>query len=202
MISGILASPGITFAKALLLEEQAITISTRKVRDVEKEIATFLAGRKKAALQLEAIKKQALETFGEEKEAIFEGHLMLLEDEELEDDISNYIKQNKCTADFAINTIVEDTATMLQELEDPYLRERAADFRDIGRRLLKNVLGITIVDLSNISEEVILIANDLTPSETAQINLKYVLGFITDIGGRTSHTSIMHLNKNLTALKH
>ena len=200
MISGILASPGITFAKALLLEEQAITISTRKVRDVEKEIATFLAGRKKAALQLEAIKKQALETFGEEKEAIFEGHLMLLEDEELEDDISNYIKQNKCTADFAINTIVEDTATMLQELEDPYLRERAADFRDIGRRLLKNVLGITIVDLSNISEEVILIANDLTPSETAQINLKYVLGFITDIGGRTSHTSIMARSLEIPAI--
>ena len=200
MISGILASPGITFAKALLLEEQAITISTRKVRDVEKEIATFLTGRKKAALQLETIKKQALETFGEEKEAIFEGHLMLLEDEELEDDISNYIKQNKCTADFAINAIVEDTAKMLQELEDPYLRERAADFRDIGRRLLKNVLGITIVDLSNISEEVILIANDLTPSETAQINLKYVLGFITDIGGRTSHTSIMARSLEIPAI--
>ena len=200
MISGILASPGITFAKALLLEEQAITISTRKVRDVEKEIAAFLAGRKKAALQLETIKKQALETFGEEKEAIFEGHLMLLEDEELEEDISNYIKQNKCTADFAINAIVEDTAKMLQELEDPYLRERAADFRDIGRRLLKNVLGITIVDLSNISEEVILIANDLTPSETAQINLKYVLGFITDIGGRTSHTSIMARSLEIPAI--
>ena len=200
MISGILASPGITFAKALLLEEQAITISTRKVRDVEKEIATFLAGRKKAASQLEAIKKQALETFGEEKEAIFEGHIMLLEDEELEEDISNYIKKNKCTADFAINTIVEDTAKMLQELEDPYLRERAADFRDIGRRLLKNVLGITIVDLSSISEEVILIANDLTPSETAQINLKYVLGFITDIGGRTSHTSIMARSLEIPAI--
>jgi len=200
MISGILASPGITFAKALLLQEDEISISTSKVEDVEKERTRFLDGRKKASAQLEVIKQKALETFGEEKEAIFEGHIMLLEDEELEEDIVAYIKKHNCTADFAINQIVEENATMLQELEDPYLRERAADFRDIGSRLLKNVLGIEIVNLSNIAEEVVLIANDLTPSETAQINLDKVLGFITDIGGRTSHTSIMARSLEIPAI--
>ena len=125
---------------------------------------------------------------------------MLLEDEDLEDDITSYIKENKCSADFAINHVVEENATMLSELEDPYLRERAADFRDIGSRLLKNVLGIDIVNLSDISEEVVLIANDLTPSETAQINLDKVLGFITDIGGRTSHTSIMARSLEIPAI--
>ena len=200
MISGILASPGITFAKALLLQEDEICINTNKVEDVDNEITRFLSGRDKTAAQLEVVKEKAFETFGEEKADIFEGHIMLLEDEDLEDDITTYIKSNKCTADFAINHVVEENATMLSELEDPYLRERAADFRDIGSRLLKNVLGIDIVNLSDISEEVVLIANDLTPSETAQINLDKVLGFITDIGGRTSHTSIMARSLEIPAI--
>lgn len=200
MISGILASPGITIAKALLLQEDEITLNTAKVSNVDNEIARFLDGRATTTAQLEVVKQKALETFGEEKEAIFEGHIMLLEDEELEEDIVSYIRENKSSADFAIHTIVEENATMLQQLDDPYLRERAADFRDIGSRLLKNVLGIKIVNLSDIAEEVVLIANDLTPSETAQINLDKVLGFITDIGGRTSHTSIMARSLEIPAI--
>ncbi|MEL0629446.1 phosphoenolpyruvate-protein phosphotransferase PtsI [Psychromonas aquatilis] len=200
MISGILASPGITFAKALLLQEDEISLNNEKIQDIDKEISRFLDGRAKTSAQLEIVKQKALETFGEEKEAIFEGHIMLLEDEELEEDIIAYIKKNKCTADFAINAIVEENAQMLSELDDPYLRERAADFRDIGNRLLKNVLGIVIINLSDIDEEVVLIANDLTPSETAQINLDKVLGFITDIGGRTSHTSIMARSLEIPAI--
>jgi len=200
MISGILASPGITFAKALLLQEDEISLNTEKVSNIEHEISRFLDGRAKTSAQLEIVKQKALETFGEEKEAIFEGHIMLLEDEELEEDIIAYMKKHKCTADFAVNSVVEENAQMLQELDDPYLRERAADFRDIGNRLLKNVLGIEIVNLSNIAEEVILVANDLTPSETAQINLDKVLGFITDIGGRTSHTSIMARSLEIPAI--
>lgn len=200
MISGILASPGITFAKALLLQEDEISLNTHKTTNFELEITRFLDGRAKTSAQLEIVKQKALETFGEEKEAIFEGHIMLLEDEELEEDIVAYMKKNHCTADFAIHHVVEENATMLQELEDPYLRERAADFRDIGNRLLKNVLGIELINLSDISEEVILVAKDLTPSETAQINLDKVLGFITDIGGRTSHTSIMARSLEIPAI--
>jgi len=200
MISGILASPGITFAKALLLEEDEISLNTNKVEDTALEVSRFIDGRAKASAQLEVVKQKALETFGEEKEAIFEGHIMLLEDEELEEDIVSHIKQNNCTADVAINHVVEENAKMLEELDDPYLRERASDFRDIGSRLLKNVLGIEIINLSNITEEVVLIANDLTPSETAQINLDKVLGFITDIGGRTSHTSIMARSLEIPAI--
>tara|TARA_R110001583_G_scaffold767_5_gene7116 strand:- start:821 stop:2542 length:1722 start_codon:yes stop_codon:yes gene_type:complete len=200
MISGILASPGITFAKALLLQEEKISLNTEKVSNIEHEITRFVDGRAKTSAQLEIVKQKALETFGEEKEAIFEGHIMLLEDEELEEDIIAYMRKNKCTADFAINSVVEENAQMLQELEDPYLRERAADFRDIGNRLLKNVLGIELINLSDIAEEVVLVANDLTPSETAQINLDKVLGFITDIGGRTSHTSIMARSLEIPAI--
>ncbi|MGL4600011.1 MAG: phosphoenolpyruvate-protein phosphotransferase PtsI [Plesiomonas sp.] len=202
MISGILASPGIAFGKALLLKEDEIVINraTLAADQLESEIARFFDGRSKAAAQLETIKQKAAVTLGEEKEAIFEGHIMLLEDEELEQEIVAYIRENSASAEAAIHAILEGQAQSLEELDDEYLKERAADVRDIGKRLLKNVLGMNIVDLSAISEEVVLVANDLTPSETAQLNLDKVLGFITDIGGRTSHTSIMARSLELPAI--
>ncbi|WP_414716448.1 phosphoenolpyruvate-protein phosphotransferase PtsI [Tatumella sp. UBA2305] len=202
MISGILASPGIAFGKALLLKEDEIVINQKKIADdqVESEVTRFLDGRSKAAVQLEAIKTKAGETFGAEKEAIFEGHIMLLEDEELEQEIIDLIKKDHKSADAAVHTVIEGQAVALEELDDEYLKERAADVRDIGKRLLQNILGLHIVDLSAITEESILVARDLTPSETAQLNLQKVLGFITDLGGRTSHTSIMARSLELPAI--
>ena len=202
MISGILASPGIAFGKALLLIEDEIVISRKKITadDVESEIQRFLDGRGKAAVQLEAIRAKAEETLGEEKAAIFEGHIMLLEDEELEQEITDLIKKNHQTADAAVFEVIDGQAKALEELDDEYLKERAADVRDIGKRLLRNILGLHIVDLSAIQEESILVATDLTPSETAQLNLQKVLGFITDLGGRTSHTSIMARSLEIPAI--
>lgn len=202
MISGILASPGIAFGKALLLKEDEIVIDRKKISadKVDQEVERFLSGRAKASAQLEAIKTKAGETFGEEKEAIFEGHIMLLEDEELEQEIIALIKDKHMTADAAAHKVIEGQATALEELDDEYLKERAADVRDIGKRLLRNILGLAIIDLSAIQEEVILVAADLTPSETAQLNLQKVLGFITDAGGRTSHTSIMARSLELPAI--
>lgn len=202
MISGILASPGIAFAKALVLKEQQIVINQSKIKDsqVDSEISRFYDARTKSAQQLEAIKTMAGKTFGAEKEAIFEGHIMLLEDEELEQDILTLVRDEHFSVDRAIHQAIEQYAAMMAELDDPYLRERATDFRDIGTRLVKNVLGLEIVNLSTIDEEVILVAKDLTPSETAQINLNYVRGFVTDIGGRTSHTSIMARSLELPAI--
>ncbi|HDG7766843.1 TPA: phosphoenolpyruvate-protein phosphotransferase PtsI [Klebsiella quasipneumoniae] len=202
MISGILASPGIAFGKALLLKEDEIFIDRKKISadKVDQEVERFLSGRAKASAQLEVIKTKAGETFGEEKEAIFEGHIMLLEDEELEQEIIALIKDKHMTADAAANEVIDGQATALEELDDEYLKERAADVRDIGKRLLRNILGLAIIDLSAIQDEVILVAADLTPSETAQLNLKKVLGFITDAGGRTSHTSIMARSLELPAI--
>ncbi|HAJ3211680.1 TPA: phosphoenolpyruvate-protein phosphotransferase PtsI [Escherichia coli] len=198
MISGILASPGIAFGKALLLKEDEIVIDRKKISadQVDQEVERFLSGRAKASAQLETIKTKAGETFGEEKEAIFEGHIMLLEDEELEQEIIALIKDKHMTADAAVHEVIEGQASALEELDDEYLKERAADVRDIGKR----ILGLKIIDLSAIQDEVILVAADLTPSETAQLNLKKVLGFITDAGGRTSHTSIMARSLELPAI--
>ncbi len=202
MISGILASPGIAFGKALLLQEDEIVINKNPIPTglLEDEITRFYKARDLSKEQLEVIKSKARETFGEEKEAIFEGHIMLLEDEELEEEIIAFIKDNNASAEYAIHSIIEEQAQTLESLDDEYLKERATDIRDIGSRFVKNALGINIVSLSDIDEQVILVANDLTPSETAQINLEFVLGFITDIGGRTSHTSIMARSLELPAI--
>ncbi|RNM24809.1 phosphoenolpyruvate-protein phosphotransferase PtsI [Dickeya undicola] len=202
MISGILVSPGIAFGKALLLKDDEIVVNRKKISadQVDQEIELFLSGRAKASKQLEAIKQKAAETLGPEKEAIFEGHIMLLEDEEFEQEIISLIKDDHASADAAAFSVIETQAKALEELDDEYLKERAADMRDIGKRLLKNILGLHIVDLGDIQDEVILIAKDLTPSETAQLNLNKVLGFITDIGGRTSHTSIMARSLELPAI--
>ncbi|WP_374447984.1 phosphoenolpyruvate-protein phosphotransferase PtsI [Providencia sp.] len=202
MISGILVSPGFAFGQALILKEDPIVVSTKKISDdqVEKEIQRFIEGRNKSAEQLSLIKEKAEKNLGAEKAEIFEGHIMLLEDEELEQEIVSLIKGDKKTADAAAYSVIEDQAQALEALDDEYLKERAADVRDIGKRLLKNILNIPIVDLSAINQEVILVAADLTPSETAQLNLDKVLGFITDLGGRTSHTSIMARSLELPAI--
>ncbi|OAT48122.1 phosphoenolpyruvate-protein phosphotransferase PtsI [Providencia heimbachae] len=202
MISGILVSPGFAFGQALILKEDPILVSTKKIADdqIEKEIQRFIEGRNKSAEQLSLIKEKAEKNLGAEKAEIFEGHIMLLEDEELEQEIVTLIKGDKKTADAAAYSVIEDQAQALEALDDEYLKERAADVRDIGKRLLKNILNIPIVDLSAIDKEVILVAADLTPSETAQLNLDKVLGFITDIGGRTSHTSIMARSLELPAI--
>ncbi|MEC6821897.1 phosphoenolpyruvate-protein phosphotransferase PtsI [Photobacterium piscicola] len=201
MISGILASPGIAFGKALLLQEEEIVLNKTPIAadQIDNEIQRFFDARKKSSEQLEVIKEKARVTFGEEKEAIFEGHIMLLEDEELEEEIIALIK-DKHSADYAIYSVIEEQAQTLESLDDEYLKERASDIRDIGNRFIKNALGINVINLSAINEQVILVANDLTPSETAQINLEFVLGFITDIGGRTSHTSIMARSLEIPAI--
>ena len=202
MITGIPASPGIVFGKALVLKEEKIVLDTQKISEdqVEAEVARFYAGREAAVEQLNSIHQRALKSLGEEKAAIFEGHLMILEDEELEEEIIDYLRSNKVNASVAASKIIDQQVEMLSEIDDEYLKERAGDIRDIGNRLIKNILGMHIVDLGDITEESILVAYDLTPSETAQLNLEKVLGFITDIGGRTSHTSIMARSLELPAI--
>lgn len=202
MISGILASPGIAFGKALVLKEEKIVLDTQKITDdqIDAEVARFYEGRSAAVEQLNSIRERALISLGEEKAAIFEGHLMILEDEELEEEILDYLRSNKVNAAVAASKIIDQQVTMLSEIDDEYLKERAGDIRDIGNRLIKNILGMYIVDLGDIQEESILVAYDLTPSETAQLNLEKVLGVVTDIGGRTSHTSIMAHSLELPAI--
>lgn len=202
MISGILISPGIAFGAAYLLKEDEIVINRQKITTahIEREVLRFFSARTKASEQLAVIKAQAGKLLNLEKEAILESHIMLMEDEELEREIIALIKDEHLTADAAVYTIIERQAHTLEKLNDEYLKERAADVRDIGKSLLRNMLGMPVVDLSTIQNEVILVASDLTPAELTQLNLQKVLGLITDLGGRTSHTSIMARSLELPAI--
>ncbi|BGI50912.1 MAG: phosphoenolpyruvate-protein phosphotransferase PtsI [Arsenophonus endosymbiont of Ceratovacuna japonica] len=202
MITGISVSPGIAFGKSLIFKETPIVVNQKKISNdqINNEINRFIIGRKKTIEQLKIIKKDTEKNIGKEKVEIFECYIMLLEDKELEREIISFIKKEYKTTDAAIQKVIEDQAISLEKLNDEYLKERAIDIRDIGKRLLKNILNLPIIDLSLIKEEVILVAVDLTPSETAQLNLNKVLGFITDLGGRTSHTSIIARSLEIPAI--
>ncbi|XBC42349.1 MAG: phosphoenolpyruvate-protein phosphotransferase PtsI [Buchnera aphidicola (Meitanaphis elongallis)] len=202
MISGILASPGIAFGNALLLIEENILINKNKIKhnEIKQEIKKFVQGKSKTIDQLHIIKLQVAKNFKNKKEDIFEGHIMLIEDEELEQNVLHLIKRKCFSAEYATQVVIEKQAETLAKLDDEYLRNRAIDIRDIGNRLIKNILNLNIVDLNHIQNPVILIAKDLTPSETAQIKLNKVLGFITDLGGQTSHTSIMARSLEIPAI--
>ncbi|WP_343154310.1 phosphoenolpyruvate-protein phosphotransferase PtsI [Buchnera aphidicola] len=202
MISGILASPGIAFGNALLLKNEDIVINREIISapNIQTEIKNFLNGQKKSIHQLTEIKLAIGKKFGKKQEGIFEGHIMLLEDEELTTEVIDLIKEKKISAAEATKYVINKQAQELEKIKDEYLKNRAIDIRDIGLRLLKNILNIDIVDLNNIKTKVILVSKDLTPSETAQINLKYILGFITDLGGPTSHTSIMARSLEIPAI--
>ena len=201
-MSGISVSPGIAFGKAFLYSAGEFTVPQTIVASsqIDGEVERFLEARTTTVAQLEVIKEKARINFGEEQEEIFEGHILLLEDEELEEEIVDFIRKNSKCAEAGVDFAISQQCEILRELDDEYLRERATDVRDIGDRVLKNLLGIESISLSDIDEDVILIAKDLTPSETAQIDLNFVKGFITDLGGRTSHTSIMAGSLELPAI--
>ncbi|QJC31002.1 phosphoenolpyruvate-protein phosphotransferase PtsI [Enterobacteriaceae endosymbiont of Macroplea appendiculata] len=192
MISGILASPGIAFGKAFLLKIEDIIIHKKKIdkKYVDIEINKFFYGQKKSIKQLQSIKEHEIK-FNTEKESILEGHIVLLQDIEMSKDVIMLIKENLFSAAYAVDSIMQKQIKSLQNINDAYLKERISDIRDISHRLIKNILNMSMNDLNILDNEVILIAKDLTPSETVQLNTKKILGFITDLGSQTSHTAIM-----------
>ncbi|MCM3757876.1 phosphoenolpyruvate--protein phosphotransferase [Sporosarcina aquimarina] len=189
-ITGIGVSDGIAIAKAYRLETPDLTVEKLTIEQPELEIARFEAAKAEAALELEAIREKAAENFGEDKAAIFSAHLLVLNDPELESSVKGSIEQG-INAEFALQQAADTFTAMFEAMDNEYMRERAADVRDVTKRLLAKLLGVHVSDPSTIDEEVIIIADDLTPSATAQLNKQFVKGFVTDIGGRTSHSAIL-----------
>ncbi|QJC33055.1 phosphoenolpyruvate-protein phosphotransferase PtsI [Enterobacteriaceae endosymbiont of Donacia semicuprea] len=202
MISGILASPGISFGRAFLLKMDNIIINHNKITDnqIDLEINKFLNAQTKSVQQLEYIKNNSLKKFSSNKLSIFDGHILLLQDEEMTKEVIFLIKNNFLSADNAVNIVIKSQIKILKNLKDKYLKERIIDITDIGNRLIKNILGLNTKNLDEINNKVILIAKDLTPSETAQLDLKKILGFITDLGSKTSHTAIMARSLEIPAI--
>ena len=200
MFRGIGASPGIAIGRALVYKEEELKIEKIFVEDIEAEGNKLCNALELTKAQLVEIKEEAMKRLGQDKAAIFEAHIMLLEDPELIAQVENKLKSDKVSAAYAVKEVLDSFIGIFEAIEDEYMRERAADIRDVGSRLLKNLLGRPIVDLSNLTNEVILIARDLTPSDTATMDMEKVLGFITNIGGKTSHTAIMARTLEIPAI--
>lgn len=199
-IQGIAASSGIAIAKAYRLETPHLVVEKKTVTDVEAEMARFDAAVAKAKTELEQIKNHALQTLGEDKAAIFSAHLLVLSDPELLNPIKEKISLEQVNAEYALDEVASMFVAMFEAMDNEYMKERAADIRDVTKRVLAHLLGVTMSNPSLISEEVVIIAEDLTPSDTAQLNRQYVKGFTTDIGGRTSHSAIMARSLEIPAV--
>ena len=194
------ASPGIALGKALVVEHKELVIEKRTITDVDAEIAKLREAIQVSKTELEKVKEKAAKELGEAEAEIFGAHLLVLEDPELTGAAESKIADEKVNADFALNEIKEMFVAMFESMDNEYMRERAADIKDVTNRVLRHLLGIKVVDLSALDEEVVLVAHDLTPSDTATMNKKMVLGFLTNIGGRTSHTAIMARTLEIAAV--
>lgn len=200
LISGIAASSGIAIAKAYRLIEPELSVEKRSIEDVEAEVTRFKEAIQKSTSELEIIRNKAEQDLGADKAAIFDAHLLVLSDPELLNPVQDKIKSENINAESSLHEVASMFITMFEQMDNEYMKERAADIRDVTKRALSHLLGIHIPNPSMIAEEVIIIAEDLTPSDTAQLNPMYVKGFTTDIGGRTSHSAIMARSLEIPAV--
>lgn len=201
MLKGIAASDGIAAAKAYMLVQPDLSFSETSIDDSEAEIKRLDDAVEASKSELELIKQKATENLGEEEAQVFEAHLTILADPELLGQIKDKIKNDKVNAEAALKSVTDMFIEMFEAMTDnAYMQERAGDIRDVTKRIMSHLLGVTLPNPALIQEEVIIVAHDLTPSDTAQLDRNYVKGFITDIGGRTSHSAIMSRTLEIPAV--
>lgn len=199
-LKGIGASAGIAIAKAYRLEEPDLTVEKKAVTNSDAEIERFDQAVEESKKELEVIKAHALKELGQDKADIFSAHLLVLSDPELLTPVKEKISSESVNAEFALRETADMFVSMFESMENEYMKERAADIRDVTKRVIGHLLGVDIPNPSLISEQVIIVAEDLTPSDTAQLNKEFVKGFTTDIGGRTSHSAIMARSLEIPAV--
>ena len=201
LIKGIAASDGVAIAKAYLLVEPDLTFDkNEKVTDVEGEVAKFNSAIEASKVELTKIRNNAEVQLGADKAAIFDAHLLVLDDPELIQPIQDKIKNENANAATALTDVTTQFVTIFESMDNEYMKERAADIRDVSKRVLSHILGVELPNPSMIDESVVIVGNDLTPSDTAQLNREFVQGFATNIGGRTSHSAIMSRSLEIPAI--
>ncbi|WP_342545038.1 phosphoenolpyruvate--protein phosphotransferase [Lysinibacillus sp. FSL W7-1291] len=199
-LTGIAASDGIAIAKAYRFVQPDLTFTKTTVQDIEAEQQRLAAALAKAEQELVVIQQQTLKKFSAEDAAIFEAHLLVVNDPELIGPINQKIADEAVNAEYALHEVSSMFVALFEGMDNEYMSERASDIKDVTNRILAHLLDVHIPNPSSINEQVIIVANDLTPSETAQLDRNYVLGFITDIGGRTSHSAIMARSLEIPAV--
>lgn len=200
-LKGIAASDGIAVAPAYLLVEPDLSFSKTSVSDVDAEVARFKKVVEESTKELEKVRDKAKESLGAEEAQVFDAHLLFLSDPEFTGAIETEIKDQKVNAEAALDETAQKFITIFEGMTDnAYMQERAADVRDVSKRIMAHLLGKKLPDPAAIDHEVVVVAYDLTPSDTAQLNKKYVKGFVTDIGGRTAHSAIMARSLEIPAV--
>lgn len=193
MLKGIGGSPGIVIGKAFLLDSEALVIPRREVAkyQIPNEIARFEEALTQTRSEILKIQKKIAEELGSEHSDIFNAHLLVLEDRTLIEDVITKLKKERVSVEYAFQEVLQRYTKVFAKIEDEYLRERVSDIADVGRRVLRNLLGKKRQTLADLEEEVIVVAYDLSPSDTALMLKEKVIGLVTDIGTKTSHTAIM-----------
>jgi phosphotransferase system enzyme I (PtsI) len=203
ILRGIPVSAGVCRGKILVLDKPHHTIDRRELPEAEipAELNRLQQALVKTREQLQEVQRQLTQSLGPGQASIFDAHLLVLEDPSVIDEIVRVIQDEKVNAEDAFHRVTDRYIAALAKVEDEYLRERATDMRDVSGRVMNNLLGLhDHVDLAHLTEPCIIIAHDLTPSKTAQLDRKNVLGFATDIGSRTSHTAIMARSLRIPAI--
>ncbi|MBG9567395.1 phosphoenolpyruvate--protein phosphotransferase [Brevibacillus agri] len=199
-IVGVKASAGVAIGKAFLLTAPDMQIKTVAVEDAASEIHRFEEALERAKADLQQIALRVEKEMGAEQADIFRAHLLVLEDPELVDTVKDKITQEMTNAESALHDVAQAFIGLFEQMDNDYMRERAADIRDVTKRVLAYLLGVNFFHPGSLTEEVIIVAEDLTPSDTAQLDRRYVKGFVTDIGGRTSHSAIMARSLEIPAV--
>lgn len=199
MLKGIAASQGIAIAKVYKLEQPVLKI-VQTSANPEDELKKLDSAFTKTIADIEQIKEVASKTLAEEELAIFDAHLMMIGDPEFRASIENEITSNSVNAEYAADSVSKMMISMFESMDDEYMRARAADIKDVSFRLLCNITGNEIPNLSTLNEPVVVVAKDLTPSDTGSLNKEFAKGFATEIGGRTSHSAIMARSLEIPAI--
>ncbi len=201
-LKGIPASPGICTGKAFLFDSQEISVIKKRIskESIPKEISRFEEALIKTRSEIFKIQDNISKEMGVEHAEIFTAHLLVLEDRMIIDEVISRLKKEYHNVEYIFTTVLKKYITVFQKMDDEYLRERISDIEDVGKRILRNLMGVKRRTLSDIEEKVIVVAYDLSPSDTATMHKKNVIGFITDIGGKTSHTAIMAKSLEIPAV--
>ncbi|MBO1306492.1 phosphoenolpyruvate--protein phosphotransferase [Enterococcus sp. 669A] len=201
MLKGIAASDGVAVAKAYLLVQPDLSFQKQTIEDAAAEESRLDDALAASSSELQKIRDKAATSLGEEEAQVFDAHLMVLSDPEMIGQIKTHIQDNKVNAESALKEVTDMYIGMFEAMDDnAYMQERAADIRDVTKRVMAHLLGVKLPNPSMIDEEVVVVAHDLTPSDTAQLDKNFVKAFVTDIGGRTSHSAIMARSLEIPAI--
>ena len=191
MKNGIAASKGYAIGKVFIQQHEEIVITDEKVTDVAAAKEELNKALEASKVQLEAIKAKTLEEIGEHEAQVFAAHLELLDDPGFAGEMENTIENESINPMKAVQMVTDTFVMIFESMEDAYMRERAADVKDVSKRIISNLAGKGGSDFAITEKNTVVVAHDLTPSDTAQLDRSLVVGFLTNIGGRTSHSAIM-----------